>query len=418
VRKRLGCWPAFPLVVDYGYDWDKFITADDEVNIFTALKQRDRVRHIDLNVSNLLMEKLFAVMDEPFSSLTHLSLSSQDGDQDEDYEEDHDEDVPVIPSKFLGGSAPRLLEISFSSIPFPTIPAVLSSASDLVKLRLENVPPTPFPSPEAMVACLASLTRLEDISIEFRSELRTTRPDQIRLPPETWAVLPAVTSFSFEGDNTYLDDFVARINTPRLNKIDIKYTEEDLDHQVTELSKFIERSNLRPSRFGFAEIFFEARKTTFLLRPQTNPNEFAIAIRITSWGGVGAQVADMALMLSQIPSMISHVDRLDIESESPREIDENLMDHEIMDESMGRVRWLELFHPFIAVKTLRISYQFAERVARVFENSTVETVAQVLPALKSLHLGGDPFMRTTAEGLCNTFRAFGRSLTVVSVGRL
>jgi hypothetical protein len=118
------------------------------------------------------MEKLFAVMEEPFLALTHLLLSSKDG------WEDPDEDRPAIPSKFLGGSAPLLHEISFFSIPFPTILAFLSSASDLVTLQLENVSPTSFPSPEVLVACLAALTKLEDISIEFHSNLLTTRSNQ------------------------------------------------------------------------------------------------------------------------------------------------------------------------------------------------------------------------------------------------
>jgi hypothetical protein len=410
VWKRLGCWPAFPLAIDYGHIWNEDITPQDEFNIFAALKQRNRVRHIDLSVSDLLMEKLFAVMEEPFSALTHLLLSSKD---------DWEDHRPVIPSKFLGGSAPLLHEISFFSIPFPTIPAFLSSASDLVKLRLENVSPTSFPSPEALVACLAALTKLEDISIEFQSDLSTTRSNQIRLPPETRVILPALASLSYKGDNAYLDDFVARINTPRLNSIDVKYTEEVLNPQVTELSKLIERSNFQLSQLGFASIFFETRKTTFLLRPQTNPNEFVIAIRIPSWGAVRAQVADMTLMLSQVSTIISHVVRLDIGSESPRELDEVFMDHDMMEsEFMDRVGWLELFHPFIAVKTLRISDEFVKSIANEFEERTVETVYQVLPALKSLYLESEPFMRNIAKGLYNTFKASGRPLTVVGVERL
>jgi hypothetical protein len=414
VWKRLGCWPAFPLAIDYGHIWNEDITPLDEFNIFAALKQRHRVRHIYLNVSNLLMAKLFVAMEEPFSALTHLLLSSKDKKY-----LDEDEDGLNIPSKFLGGSAPLLHEISFYGIPFPTIPGFLSSASDLVKLQLENVPPTPFPSPEALVACLAALTRLEYIAIEFQSDLSTTRSNQIRHPPETTVVLPALASFSYEGDNAYLDDFVARINTPRLNSIDIKYTEEVLNPQVTELSKLIERSNFQLSQLGLASIFFETRKTTFLLRPQTNPNEFIIAIRIASWGAVRAQVADMTLMLSQVSTIISHVVRLDIGSESPRELDEVFMDHDMMEsEFMDRVGWLELFHPFIAVKTLRISDEFVKSIANEFEERTVETVYQVLPALKSLYLESEPFMRNIAKGLYNTFKASGRPLTVVGVERL
>ena len=430
VRKYLGCWPAFLLAIDYSLARNKSlygdITPNDVDNILAALERHDRVRHINHSVSSSLMADLFAVMEEPFPALTHLLLSCTDPDkvqvlEDEDEDEDGDGDGLVIPSNFLGGSGSRLHEISFFNIPFPTIPAILSSASDLVKLQLENVPRTPFPSPEAMVHCVAVLTRLEDISIEFQSALSTRHRKHLRPSPETWVVLPALASILYKGDNAYLEEFVARINTSLLNSIDITYSDEDFNYRVTELIKLIERSNLQLSRFRFVEIFFEPRKTTFFLRPQTNPNERVIAIQISSWGGVRSQVADMTEMLSQVSqvsSMISDVVRLDIEASSPWEMDEDFMDREIMESMDGAgVGWLELFHPFIAIKTLLISSQFTENVARAFEELTAETITQVLPTLELLRLEGNMFMpvKEIVEGLHNTFQASGRPLKVVGV---
>jgi hypothetical protein len=54
------CWPAFPLVIDFDYHWGMDRTSDDEDNIFAALKQRDRVRHICLSASSSLLGELFA----------------------------------------------------------------------------------------------------------------------------------------------------------------------------------------------------------------------------------------------------------------------------------------------------------------------------------------------------------------------
>lgn len=54
------------------------------------------------------------------------------------------------------------------------------------------------------------------------------------------------------------------------------------------------------------------------------------------------------------------------------------------------VRWLELFHPFISMKTLRVSSQISESIARAFEELTVGTITRVLPALESLDLGTTP----------------------------
>ena len=54
------------------------------------------------------------------------------------------------------------------------------------------------------------------------------------------------------------------------------------------------------------------------------------------------------------------------------------------------VRWLELFHPFISMKTLRVSSQISESIARAPEELTVGTITQVLPTLEPLDLGTTP----------------------------
>ncbi len=153
-------------------------------NIIAALEHPDRVR--------CLKGKVATVTQEPFPMLTQLWLSSKD------------ENLSVLPGAFLGGSAPCLQQIHLEGIPFPTLPSLISSATDLVVLYLHRIPHTGYISPEAMVASLATLTRLCDLSIEFQSS--TSRPHQSgsrrRLAPLTRAVLPALTSFEFRGGKT------------------------------------------------------------------------------------------------------------------------------------------------------------------------------------------------------------------------
>ena len=395
IKKDLGLWPAFPLVIDYHYFRDARLPTLE--NIFTALEQRDRVRHINISVPGSLFGELFAAMEKPFPALTHLCLLR-----------DNHEDEPIIPGAFLGGSAPLLRDIFFSGILFPGIPTFLSSACDLVNLRLDDILHTSFPSPEAMVTCLATLTKLETIFIRFQAP--TTRPDRIRVPPETWAILSSLTSFSFKRNNAYLEDFVARINAPRLNSIDITYTEDDFQVQATELARFIERSNLRPTRSGHTTIYFEFGRTFFLFYHDTNPNDSAITVEIESLEILSEQGVDMTMVLCQAEVLLSDVVHLEIESDCPREIGE--------DDDTDNIWWLEFFHLFIAVETLRISYQFVEVVAHAFEKMPVEMVTQVLPALKSLHLEGPFTQSATIEGLSSTFRqAFGRPLIITSDDR-
>ena len=94
-------------------------------------------------------------------------------------------------------------------------------------------------SPEGMAAGLSTLTRLRSLHIRFRSP--ASFPDGICLPPVTRAVLPALTAFEFEGVSNYLEDLVARLDCPRLNKIKIKYLYQRIGFQISQLFEFINR---------------------------------------------------------------------------------------------------------------------------------------------------------------------------------
>jgi hypothetical protein len=158
VRKNLGIWPALPIVIDYHYSGIG-ITPDDEGNVICALEHPDRVCYVRLDITGSQLGKMATVMQEPFPVLTRLFVGSDDVN------------APVLPSEFLGGSAPCLQEIALSGIPYPTLPTLLLSASDLVELSLHKIPPTGYISPEAMVACLAAMPRLNTFRIGFRSAL-------------------------------------------------------------------------------------------------------------------------------------------------------------------------------------------------------------------------------------------------------
>ena len=102
VRKNLGLWPTFPIIIDY-VDYPNHKTQkcppspDEEEDIFAALEHPDRISCLKLPVTKLLSEKVAAVAQEQFPILTELSFVSG-----------KDENVSALPSEFLGGCAPRL----------------------------------------------------------------------------------------------------------------------------------------------------------------------------------------------------------------------------------------------------------------------------------------------------------------------
>src|SRR6266849_6412952 len=169
-------------------------------------------------------------MEVPFPELAILRLSIEDS-----Y-------VPVISDSFLGGSAPRLRYLHFDAVPFSGLTKLLLFATHLVSIWLFNIPYYGYISPEAMATCLSVLTSLEKLYFEFESpQSFPVRESQHPFLP-TRTVLPALTTFWFRGTDEYLEDFVARIDAPRLCQLDVTFF-DDVDIDTAELIRFASRSS-------------------------------------------------------------------------------------------------------------------------------------------------------------------------------
>ena len=138
----LDVWPVLPLYIQC---WE---VAESVDNIIAVLEHSDRVCDISLYFEGLDLDKLSAAMQVPFPELTHLWLRSSD------------ETVSALPDSFLGGSAPCLQYLQLKGIPFPGLPKLLLSATNLVELYLANIPHSGYFSPEAIVTALSTLTHL------------------------------------------------------------------------------------------------------------------------------------------------------------------------------------------------------------------------------------------------------------------
>ncbi|KAI0275893.1 hypothetical protein BGY98DRAFT_1188140 [Russula aff. rugulosa BPL654] len=132
---------------------------------------------------------------------------------------------PAIPESFLGGSAPRLQHLELKCIPFPGLPKLLLSATDLVSLSVSKTPRSGYISPEAMGSDQLS-----------RPVQETQRPH-----PPTRSALPALFVFQFAGVTEYLEDFVARIDAPLLHSFDIKFYDR-ITFDTQQLAQFVART--------------------------------------------------------------------------------------------------------------------------------------------------------------------------------
>jgi len=390
VEKNLSIWPPFPIVIDYYRSKRSNSERQrDDDNIIAALKHSNRICSFKIPKTSPL-KYIAKAMQVPFPVLTRLCIHSWSGNNE------------VLPAEFLGGSAPRLQEISLSGVPYPSLPTLLSSSSDLVNLDLFNIPPIGYISPEAMVASLATLPRLETFVIGFR--LATSRPDLIPLPPVTRTVLPALTNFRFKGASEYLEDLVARIDGPRLNQIVITYLNQVVDFQVAQFSNFVDRSvGPEIAIFRHARFTFSYGTVAFTMSPHANhsPWDRRPATTIISCHGIDSQVSHIAQVLNHLSAKLSNVVHLKLKYEPE--------DYQMT--STDDVEWLHLFHQFSAVQTLHLSRVLAGHVALALNGIEGEIVDEVLPSLDLIRVVDQP--TSSIEKFIAARQLSGRPVTVI-----
>ena len=249
VKEMLDVWP--PLLISIRDDGHNRWGMD---NIIAALEHNDRICQLDLfDLPDSKLETVLATMQQPFPALTHLVLQLQFGR----------EPAPVIPASFLGGSAPHLQTLWFDFIPLPGLPKFLLSATHLVHLILTNIPHFGYFSPEEMAACLSVLTKLKSLTIIFESF--QSLPETNRHPsPQTRALLPVLTWFSFAGVKEYLEDLVAQIDAPLLDRVTISL--RGFDSDIPQLTKFFGRTpklKAHDEAYGVLDDLRRSRYITF-----------------------------------------------------------------------------------------------------------------------------------------------------------
>ena len=399
VRENLDIWPPFPISIQYR-DTTKTLDKD---SLFAALEHPGRICHIELCQIGQHLSEVATVIQEPLPALEHLTL-------DFDFWREGGE-TPTLPIGFLGGFAPRLRYMRLNGIHFPTLPTLLSSTSNLVDLYLNDIPEDDRTSPEAMVLCLAALTKLKFLQIGLQSFLPASEFDGIPLPPVTRTVLPALTCFHFQGNNVYLEEFVSRIDSPQLNSISINffnglnviyfdYFNFTLDAGVAQLFMFVDRSEaFEKTLIKDLDVIFANSWMAFETYPRLESHP--------DWHLIGAStyrlvihknIQSIAEMFSQPSKMLSHVIHLKLSCD-PDEV------YHLRDELQF------LLCKFTTVRTLRISKEFARQVALELEDIAGEMVAQVLPVLDFIYLDDQPM--SCVEKFLAARQSSGHPVTIV-----
>jgi hypothetical protein len=374
IRTALDIWPTFPIKISRS-GYEKKGTVD---NIATALEHKDRVCEINVrSISSSDLEKYLALMQEPFLALTSLSLMFSD-----------EEMAKIVqgPDSFLGGSAPRLRNLTLNGIPIPFLglQKALLSTNGLVELRLQNIPHLVYFSPDAIVTCLSALTKLKLLELKFQSPRSRPVRGSRRPPPRTRTPLPALTSMTFKGINEYLEDIVAQIDAPLLDELFITFFHQ-LAFNTRELAQFIGRApKLQVGGRNEARVVFSEHtaRVTLLLPSQALSGEEEIKL------GVLCKHPDLQLFsvtqfctLSFPQAFIPTVEHLYI-------VESKYLPKPRWETDIQKSEWLSLLRPFTNVKDLYLSEKIVPLIAPALRELVGGKMTEVLPALQCLLVEG------------------------------
>ena len=372
VRDTLGIWPALPLIILCQGDY----RTGSVDNIIAVFEHRDRVRQVALlAVPSSDLEIILAAMQQPLPELTNLWILSKDGT------------VPVVPNSFLGGSAPLLRHFSLDRIPFPGLLNLLLSATHLVSLHLDDIPHSGYFSPDTMVTALSTLTSLNFLWLKFRSPRSCPDPSSRHLPPSTRSVLPVLNSFWFKGVSEYLEEFVACIDTPQLECLSINFF-NDIVFNIPHFSQFVDRTPMSRALENTHIVFWhDGASVNSSFRPSRG-RSFEVKILCKAWD---SQVSFLEQACTSFLPRLSTLQDLYI-YEYPRQQPD-------WTDRIENWLWLELLHPFTAVKNLYLSRKLAPLIAPALQELVERRMTEELPVLQNIFFEGLESSGSVQEGI-------------------
>jgi hypothetical protein len=388
-----SCWPpSLPIAIWYPrLSRSPRLFPNGEDILFFVLEHRDRICEINLAVTYVLLE--MSALRQAFPALEQLRLRSLDVANM----------TLVLPSIFLGASAPRLRDIQLVGVAFPTLPDFLLSTRDMVSLQLKEIPVTNLFSAEMLVIGLPALTKLKTLELQFASwisysTLRSPHPSNA---PDN-GVLPSLTEFRFKGACDYLEYLVARLDTPSLQKFTIEFFDQPV-FEIPNLSQFIGRTEgLRSPRKTSIEL--TVSDIAIVQRFQESPCRLQIRLHIPCQE-LGRRVDSLTHICQHLFPFLPNVERLDIKafhfsSSAWRQ----------RDQMLDSAQWLGLFRSFPSVKALGVSGALVRNIASALERATTEEMTKdVFPALLDLRFNGSrEYMSKVAESFIAARQPLGR----------
>jgi hypothetical protein len=288
-------------------------------------------------------------------------------------------------------------------IPFPGLPKLLLSATNLVELQLWDIPHSGYFSPEEIVTALSTLTRLKSLQLDFESPQSRPDPEHQHPPPPTRSVLPNLGHFQFKGDSEYLEVVVAHIDAPRLFHLETTLF-NDIIFDTPQFTQFISRTPIVEA-LEKAHVTFDGTAAAVQLSSLTSGKYERLVVEIPckelDW-----QVSSMEQICT---SCLPPLPTLDLH------IYGNPHYRQHWQSNVDNVLWLRLLHPFTSVKNLYLTEEIARRIVPALQDLVGVRATEVLPTLENIFLEEGQRSGPVQEGIQQVVavrQAAGHPITV------
>jgi hypothetical protein len=359
VRDTVDIWPALPLLIRNHAFYPGCVD-----NIVALLERSDLVRRISQISLWGELEDILEAMQVPFPELTHLDLY------------DNGQTALPLSDSFLGGSAPRLRSLYLEAIPYPGLPKLLLSATHLTRLDLYDIPDSGYIPPEAMAACLSTLTSLKQLSLEFQFHPPLPDQESQRRPPSIRTSLPVLDYFWFRGGGEYLEVLVARIDAPQLRRLEITFF-NDIVFFTPQFTRFISHTPMFEA-FNVARLGLRDSHASITLSSTSEDFDESLNVSVycteLDW-----QLSFLEQVCSSFLPPLSTLQDLYMSGRPwPQDWKDNI----------DYAQWLELLHSFSAVKNLYLSKELAPCVVPALQDLVGSRTTEVFPNLQNIFLEG------------------------------
>ena len=359
----LGHLPPLPLVIDY---WDKTPTRvwQDEGNILAGLRQNCRVRRVALQAPSLSLLNYLVTMNNYFPVLEDLSLlCTTEG-----------EGALVLPRTL---QAPKLRHLELQGIGLPIelpLLAFTGNTATLVTLALTRIPPYCYFPPAQLVTQLQGLPHLEELSIGFTIPIPLPSTEEKLLPaPMLRVTLPTLKRLLFRGVGVYLENLVAQIKAPLLQRLTITLFFE-LTYTLEKLSQFVQTAE--GLRCLPARVLFNSVGVSVVTSNGESQESRGLTLN------VGCEPLDWQIdSATQVcgvlgPTSVEEL-TLDLDGDGMPSNWENSLDSTL---------WHRLLLPFNGVKKLCIGSALTSELSDAFKADTGGLILGLLPELQDLEV--------------------------------